>query len=125
MSKRLAKAVRTDGWDRRLEDAVSAFSGALPTDSANSDIIAVCEAVAAMLGVTIKPRGKDGKAFFEALGLEPINRFAARRGDGGVVFHEGQYLAGIVSSAGFVVRRPHGISIFSITDIEQAYKIGA
>ncbi|WP_284777063.1 hypothetical protein [Agrobacterium sp. lyk4-40-TYG-31] len=125
MSKKLAKAVRADGWDRKLEDAVSVIASSGPTDEERCDVSAVCDVIAAMAGVTIKPKAADGKSFFDALGLNPINRFAARRGDVGVVFHEGRYLAGIVSSAGFVVRTPSGASIFLITDIEQAYKIGA
>ncbi|MBB3944710.1 hypothetical protein GGQ73_000635 [Rhizobium skierniewicense] len=123
--KKLAKAIRKDGWDRRLEDAVSLMSSCLPTDVVLCDVAAVCDAIKAMLSIAVKPKGRDGKEFLESLKLEPVNRFAARRGDVGVFFFEGRYLAGVVSSAGFVVRMPHGVSIFSITDIEQAYKIGA
>lgn len=125
MSKKLAKAVRADGWDRRLEDAVSVIASSGPTDDAQCDVAAVCDVIAAMVGVTIKPKAADGKAFFESLGLEPVNRLSARRGDVGVVFFEGRHLAGIISSVGFVVRTSTGVSIFSITDIEQAYKVGA
>ncbi len=123
MSKKLAKAVRADGWDRRLEDAVTAITSSEPTDAANADVAAVCDAIAATVGVTIKPRGKDAKAF--VAGLDAVNRFSARRGDIGLVFFEGRYLLGVVSSAGLVVRMPHGASIFPLADIEQAYKIGA
>lgn len=127
MSKKLAKAVRADGWDRRLEDAVSIIASSGPTEDAQCDIAAVCDAVAAMVGVAIKPNPKanGGKAFLECLGLKPVNRFSARRGDVGVVFFEGRHLAGVISSSGFVVRTSTGVSIFSISDIEQAYKIGA
>ncbi len=125
MSKKLAKAARADGWDRKLEDAISVITSSAPTDAIKCDAIAVCDVIRALFGVTVKPKGEDGKAFLESLGLEPVNRFAARRGDAGLVFFEGRYLAGIVSGTGFVVRMPHGASIFSITDIEQAYKIGA
>lgn len=123
MSKKLAKAVRTEGWDRRLEDAVSVITSSGSTDSINPDVAAVCDAIAATVGATIKPRRKDAKAF--VAGLDPINRFSARRGDVGLVFFEGSYLLGVVSGAGLVVRMPHGASIFPLADIEQAYKIGA
>ncbi|MGP4691609.1 DUF6950 family protein [Agrobacterium cavarae] len=123
MSKKLAKAVRADGWDRRLEEAVSAITSSGPTDAANPDVTAVCDAISATVGVAIKPRGKDAKAF--VAGLESVNRFNARRGDIGLVFFEGRYFLGMVSSAGFVVRMTHGASIFPLADIEQAYKIGA
>lgn len=125
MSKKLAKAVRADGWDRRLEDAVSLIASSGPTEDVQCDVAAVCDAMSAMVGIAIKPKAKDGKAFLECLGLEPVNRFSARRGDVGVVFFEGRHLAGVVSSLGFVVRTSTGASIFSISDIEQAYKIGA
>lgn len=123
MSKKLAKAVRADGWDRKLEDAVSIIANSGPTDEAQCDIGAVCEVITATVGVTVKPRGKDAKAFVE--GLDQVNRFSARRGDIGLVFFEGRYLLGVVSGTGLVVRTPHGASIFPIADIEQAYKIGA
>lgn len=123
MSKKLAKAVRTEGWDRRLEEAVSIVTSSVTTGDANPDVAAVCDAVAATVGVTIKPRGKDAKAF--VAGLDPVNRFSARRGDVGLVFFEGRYLLGVVSGAGLVARMPHGASIFPLADIEQAYKIGA
>ena len=123
MSKKLAKAVRSEGWDRRLEEAVSVITSSVPTDAANPDVAAVCDAIDATVGVAVKPRGKGAKAF--VAGLEPINRFAARRGDVGLVFFEGSYLLGVVSGTGLVVRMPYGASIFPLADIEQAYKIGA
>ncbi len=125
MNKKLAKVVRSDGWDRRLEEAVSVIASRGPTDNAQCDISAVCDVIAAMVGITIKPKATDCKAFFEGLGLDPVNRFSARRGDVGVVFFEGRHLAGVISSVGFVVRTSTGVSIFSITDIEQAYNVGA
>lgn len=123
MSKKLAKAVRADGWDRRLEEAVSVITSGAPTDIPNQDVAAVCDVVSATVGVSIKPRGKDAKAFI--VGLDPVNRFSARRGDVGLVFFEGRYFLGIVSGTGLVVRMPHGATIFPLADIEQAYKIGA
>ncbi|MEJ8308818.1 DUF6950 family protein [Agrobacterium larrymoorei] len=123
MSKKLAKAVRADGWDRRLEEAVSTITSSGPTDALNQDVAAVCDVISATVGVAVTPRGKDAKAFVD--GLEPVNRFNARRGDIGLVFFEGRYFLGVVSSAGFVVRMAHGASIFPLADIEQAYKIGA
>lgn len=123
MSKKLAKAVRTEGWDRRLEDAVSVITSSDYTADENCDVAAVCDAISATVGVTTKPRGKDAKAF--VAGLHPVNRLSARRGDVGLVFFEGRYLLGVVSGAGLVVRIPHGASIFPLADIEQAYKIGA
>lgn len=125
MSKKLAKACRQHGWDRKLEDAVSLITSSGPTVDEHCDLAAVCDVMAAMLGVKIEPKGKDRSAFFKEHNLAPINRFSAQRGDVGVVFFEGRYLAGVVSSAGFAVRTPRGGSIFSITDIEQAYKVGA
>ncbi|XUY27835.1 DUF6950 family protein [Agrobacterium sp. rho-8.1] len=124
-AEQLSLTDRSDGWDRRLEDAVSIIASSERTDEAHCDVVAVCEAIEAMLGVTLHSTRQDAKALFESLGLEPVNRFSAVRGDVGVVVFEGRYLAGVVSSAGFVVRMTHGVSIFSITDIEQAYKIGA
>lgn len=123
MSKKFARAVRTQGWDRRLEDAVSVITSSGAADSLNPDVAAVCDAISATVGATIKPRGKDAKAF--VAGLDAVNRFNARRGDVGLVFFEGRYLLGVVSGAGLVVRMPHGASIFPLADIEQAYKIGA
>ena len=122
MSKKLAKAIRAEGWDRRLEDAVSVITSSGPTDGANPDVAAVCEAIAATVGVTVKPRGKNAKAFVAS--LDPVNRFSARRGDIGLVFFEGRYSLGVVSGTGLVVRMPEGASIFPLADIEQAYKIG-
>ncbi|MQB20552.1 hypothetical protein DXT90_07885 [Agrobacterium tumefaciens] len=123
MSKKVAKAVRAHGWDRRLEEAVSAITSSGPTDNKNPDVAAVCDVISAAVGVTIKPRGKDAKAFVAGLGR--VNRFSARRGDLGLVFFEGRHFVGVVSGAGLVVRTPDGASIFPIADIEQAYKIGA
>lgn len=123
MSKKLAKAVRAEGWDRRLEEAVSVITSSEPTGADNPDVAAVCDVIAATIGVTIKARGKNAKAF--VAGLDPVNRFSARRGDIGLVFFEGRYLVGVVSGTGLVVRAAHGPSIFPLADIEQAYKIGA
>lgn len=125
MSKKLAKASRADGWDTKLERAVSRVLSSPSTDEKHSDIVAVCEVLSEAFGVKVKPQDKDSKTYIEGLSLEPVNRFSARRGDVGFVLLEGTYRAGIVSSAGFVVLMPHRPLILPVSEIEQAYKVGA
>nr|WP_235964090.1 hypothetical protein [Brucella pseudintermedia] len=65
------------------------------------------------------------KDVFETyLQLEPVNRLSARRGDVGVIRINGEYVAGFICGSGFAVKQPHGLTFLSVTDIEQAYKVG-
>lgn len=125
MSKKLAKIARSDGWDLRLEEAVSTILQSGPTDDGRCDIEAVVMAITALTGVTVSAKRGTAMDLFERWALVPVNRFNARRGDIGIMTIEGRQVAGVVSGLGFVVRLPHGASIFTVSDIEQAFKIGA
>lgn len=64
------------------------------------------------------------EVFEKYLGLTPVNRLQAHRGDVGVVLVDGQPTAGFYTNLGFAVKSPSGLSYFPITDVVTAYKVG-
>ena len=144
MSSSITNSKRVDGWDRALEDVASAHVSIVPEWGVSDCLMTAADAIASVVGIDplAKFRGKykteagaarkmreNGcltvKDVFETyLGLEPVNRLSARRGDVGVMVINGEYVAGFVCSYGFAVKQPHGLTFFPITEIEQAYRVG-
>ncbi|WP_250972480.1 DUF6950 family protein [Agrobacterium rosae] len=137
--------IRVDGWDRALEDVASAQLTILPEWGTSDCMMSACEAIKAVVGIdpleefrgrykteagaAKKMRGlgcNHVKDLFEIhIGLEPVNRFSARRGDVGVTVINDEFVAGFVCSLGFAIKQPHGTIFLPVSEIEQAYKVGA
>lgn len=144
MSSSKSSSARVPGWDRALEDVATAHVDILPEWGVSDCLLTAADAIAAVTGTDplAKFRGKykteagaarkmrqkgceNVKDVFERyLGLEPVNRLSARRGDVGVMIINDEYVAGFVCGSGFAVKQPHGLTFFPITEIVQAYKIG-
>lgn len=144
MNSSISNLVRLDSWDNRLEDIASTHASILPEWGASDCLMAVGEAIQAVVGNNPfeqfhkKYRTEAGaaklmrrhgcenvKQVFETfLGLEPVNRFSARRGDVGVMMLNDEYVSGFICSYGFAIKQPHGIAFYPVSEIEQAYKVG-
>ncbi|MBB5700683.1 hypothetical protein FHS76_000526 [Ochrobactrum daejeonense] len=144
MNSSKLNSVRVPGWDRALEDVATAHIDIAPEWGKSDCLLTAADAIFAVTGIDplAKFRGKykteKGAArkmlkngcenvrdvFEKYLDLEPVNRFAARRGDVGVMIINGEYTAGFICGSGFAVKQPHGLTFFPITEIEQAYKVG-
>jgi hypothetical protein len=145
MSILSSRSIRVDSWDRRLEEIASAQISVLP-EWGNSDcLLSTSQAIEAVVGFDPlkKFRGKytteagaakamrrnkcqNVKDVFETyLGLEPVNRFAARRGDVGVTLINEEFVAGYICFHGFAVKQPQGTIFLPLDQIHQAYKVGA
>ena len=145
MSSSVQSLTRSDGWDRRLEAVASAQVTVLPEWGVSDCLLSAGEAMEAVVGIDPlkKFRGKykteagaakhmlrngckNVKDVFEIyLGLEPVNRFSARRGDVGVTLINDEYVAGYVCFHGFAVKQPQGTIFLPLDQIEQAYRVGA
>ncbi|MCM2432104.1 hypothetical protein HGO39_05095 [Agrobacterium rosae] len=145
MSTLRSNLIRVDGWDRALEDVASAQLTILPEWGTSDCMMSACEAIKAVVGIdpleefrgrykteagaAKKMRGlgcNHVKDLFEIhIGLEPVNRFSARRGDVGVTVINDEFVAGFVCSLGFAIKQPHGTIFLPVSEIEQAYKVGA
>lgn len=144
MNTSISNLARLDGWDSRIEDVATAHAAIEPVWGVSDCLMAVGEAIHAVVGdnplAQFKGKYKteagaarlmrrngcaDVKQVFELfLGLEPVNRFSARRGDVGVMLINGEYVSGFICSYGFAIKQPDGLAFYPLTDIEQAYKIG-
>lgn len=136
---------RVDGWDRAVEEVATRHLAIAPKWGVSDCLMTVGDAIAAVTGADpfqafrgryrteagaarkMRQNGcKNVRDVLETfLGLEPVNRLSARRGDVGVVTINGEYVAGFVCGSGFAIKQPHGLSFLPVTDIEQAYKVGA
>lgn len=145
MSSSISHLIRNDGWDRLLEEVASAQVSVLPEWGTSDCMMSTCEAIKAVVGIDplseFRARYKTEvgaakkmralgcshvKDLFEIhMKLEPINRFTARRGDVGVTIINGEFVAGFVCSLGFAIKQPQGTIFLSISEIQQAYKVGA
>ena len=145
MSSSISNSIRAANWDRALEDIASAHVSVIPAWGVSDCLMCAADAIKAVVGSdplkafrgrykteagAAKKMRQNGcenvrDVFEHYLGLEPVNRFAARRGDVGVMIVNGEYVAGFVCGMGFAVKQPHGLTFFSLSDIEQAYKVGA
>lgn len=145
MSSTITSSTRADGWDRAIEEIATRHMAIIPEWGASDCLMTVADAMRAVVGATpleqfrgrykteagaarkMRQNGcanvKD--AFETFLGLEPVNRLSARRGDVGVMLINGEYAAGFVCGSGFAVKQPHGLTFFPVTEIDQAYKVGA
>jgi hypothetical protein len=144
MNSSRSNSTRVNGWDRALEDVATAHVDILPEWGVSDCLLTAADAIAAVTGIDPLAgfRGKykteagaarkmrqngceNVKDVFEHyLGLEPVNRLSARRGDVGVMLINGEYVAGFICGSGFAVKQPYGLTFFPITEIEQAYKVG-
>lgn len=144
MSISKSNLTRVDGWDRALEDVASAQVSVLPEWGVSDCLLSTSEAMEAVIGIDplAKFRGKyateagaakamrrnrcqNVKDVFETyLKLEPVNRFAARRGDVGVAVINDEFVAGYVCFHGFAVKQPQGTIFLPLDQIHQAYKVG-
>ncbi|KIQ05016.1 hypothetical protein RU07_02090 [Agrobacterium tumefaciens] len=145
MSSSISSLARSDGWDRALEDVASAQVPILPEWGTSDCVMSTCEAIKAVVGVdpleefcgrykteagaAKKLRGlgcNHVKDLFEIhIKLELVNRFSARRGDVGVTIINGEFVAGFVCSLGFAIKQPQGTIFLPVSEIAQAYKVGA
>lgn len=145
MSSSITSSIRADGWDRAVEEIATRHMSVIPEWGASDCLMTVADAMLVVVGPTpleqfrgrykteagaarkMRQNGcanvKD--AFEKFLGLEPVNRLSARRGDVGVMLINGEYAAGFVCGSGFAVKQPHGLTFFPVTEIDQAYKVGA
>lgn len=144
MSISKSSSARVPGWDRALEDLATAHVSIIPEWGVSDCLMTAADAIEAVIGKDplAKFRGKykteagaarkmrangckNVKDVFENyLQLEPVNRFAARRGDVGVMLINDEYVAGFISGTGFAVKQPNGLAFYPVTDVEQAYKVG-
>lgn len=144
MSSSISSLARSDGWDRALEDVASAQVSVLPEWGTSDCMMSACEAIKAVVGVDPleefrgkyateagaakamrRNRCQNVKDVFETyLKLEPVNRFAARRGDVGVAVVNDEFVAGYVCFHGFAVKQPQGTIFLPLDQIHQAYKVG-
>lgn len=144
MSSSKSSSARVTGWDRALEDLAIAHASIIPEWGVSDCLMTAANAIKAVVGddPLSQFRGKykteagaarkmrqngceNVKDVFEVyLGLEPINRLSARRGDVGVMLINDEYVAGFICGSGFAVKQPQGLAFFPVTDIEQAYKVG-
>lgn len=145
MNTSISNSPRNDGWDRALEDVASAQVPVLPEWGKSDCVMSTCEAIKAVVGIdpleefrgrytteagaAKKLRGlgcNHVKDLFEIhIKLERVNRFSARRGDVGVTVINGEFVAGFVCSLGFGIKQPQGTIFLPVSQIEQAYKVGA
>jgi hypothetical protein len=145
MSSSITSSIRVSGWDRAVEEVATRHLSIAPEWGVSDCLMATGDAILAVTGIdpfkafrgrykteagAAKKMRQNGCAnvrdVFEIfLGLEPVNRLSARRGDVGVVTINGEYVAGFVCGSGFAIKQPHGLSFLPVTDIEQAYKVGA
>ena len=135
---------RLEDWDRRLA-RVTEKHMSLPGEWGVSDcIMTVGDAIEAVTGdnpfAQFKGRYKteagaarvmrkngcetveDMLASF--LGLEPVNRLSAQRGDVGTIMQGGELTAGYVTEYGFAAKGPHGLTFHPVTEIVSAFKVG-
>lgn len=144
MNSSKSSLARVPGWDRAVEDLASQHVNILPEWGKSDCLMSAADAIKAVTGTDplSKFRGKyqteagaarkmrqngceNVKDVFETyLGLDPVNRLSARRGDVGVMKLNGEYVAGFICSSGFAVKQPHGLTFFPVTEIEQAYTVG-
>jgi len=144
MNSSKSNSARISGWDRALEDIATAHVSITPEWGISDCLMTAAEAIEAVIGENplAEFRGKykteAGAArkmrangcenvrdvFENYLKLEPVNRFAARRGDVGVMLINGEYVAGFISGTGFAVKQPKGLAFYPVTEIEQAYRVG-
>ncbi|PWJ81471.1 hypothetical protein C7441_1102 [Pseudaminobacter salicylatoxidans] len=145
MNTSITNSKRSDGWDRAVEDLASAHIEIAPEWGRSDCLMTVGDAIQAVVGIDPfaefrgRYRTEAGAArhlrrngcenvrdvFETFLGLEPVNRFSARRGDVGVMLINDEFTAGFICGSGFAVKQPHGLTFFPATDIVQAYKVGA
>lgn len=145
MSSSITNSTRVSGWDRAVEEVASRHLTVAPGWGATDCLMTTGDAIQAVVGTDpfskfrgrynteagaarmMRQNGCDNvrDVFATFLGLEPVNRFSARRGDVGVMLINGEYAAGFVCGSGFAVKQPHGLTFFPVTEIEQAYKVGA
>lgn len=145
MNSSISSSSRVDHWDRALEAVATVHVAIVPEWGVSDCLLTTADVIQAVIGIDplaefrgrykteigaarkMRENGCESvKDVFERyLMLEPVNRFSARRGDVGVVLINGEYTAGFVCSLGFAVKQPHGLTFFSLADIEQAYKVGA
>lgn len=145
MSSSISNSIRVDGWDRQLEQVATDQVSVLPEWGSSDCLLSTSEAIQAVVGVDPlkKFRGKytteagaakamrrnkcqNVKDVFETyIGLESVNRFAARRGDVGVTVINDEFVAGYVCFHGFAVKQPQGTIFLPLDQIHQAYKVGA
>lgn len=145
MNSSISSLDRLSGWDRALEDFASGQLTIQPAWGRSDCLLTVSSAIQMITGIdpleqfrgrykteagAARKMRQNGcanvKDVFETyLSLEPVNRLSARRGDVGVILINGEFTAGFICGYGFAVKQPHGLVFFPVTEIEQAFKVGA
>lgn len=144
MNTSISACNRLHDWEFRLAEAITTHVEIIP-DWGISDCLMTCgDVMFAVVGVNplekfrnkytteqgaakLMKRNKcdDAESVFEKyLGMTPVNRFAATKGDVGVIIINDQVTAGFFMELGFAVKVPSGLAYFPITEVKQAFKVG-
>lgn len=144
MNTSISSCNRKSDWEIRLAEAITAHVDIAPDWGISDCLMTTGDVMFAVTGTNplekfrnkyttehgaakLMKRNKcnDAEEVFEKyLGMTPINRFAAHKGDVGVILVNDQITAGFFMELGFAVKVPNGLAYFPITEVKQAFKVG-